>query len=179
MVFLFYSICSLIRMFRATCLVLDTISKERTNYSQRGDAKAAYMVLTSFEFIVILHLMKQIMGFTNSLYQPLPQNSQDILVSTSKLLIQKLRNEEWERFLDTVKSFCEKKNEIDVLDMNARYTRARDRSCRQDKESSMTMENHFRIDVFTIAIGFQLQELNNKFSEHAMELLILSAVLSP
>jgi hypothetical protein len=49
------------------------------------------------------------MGFTNSLYQPLPQNSQDILVSTSKLLIQKLRNEEWERFLDTVKSFCEKK----------------------------------------------------------------------
>jgi hypothetical protein len=63
--------------------------------------------------------------------------------------------------------------------MNARYTRARDRSCRQYKESSMTMENHFRIDVFTIAIGFQLQELNNKFSEHAMELLILSAVLSP
>jgi hypothetical protein len=56
-------------------------------------------------------------------------------VSTTKLLLQKLRNEEWEPFLDTVKSFCEK-NEIDVPDMNARYTRARGRSYRQDEESS-------------------------------------------
>jgi hypothetical protein len=155
--------------------------KGGNQYSQRGDAEAAYMVLTSFEFVLILHLMKQIMRFTNSLCQALQQNSQDILnamsaVSTTKLLIQKLRNEEWEPFLDTVKSFCEK-NEIDVPDMNASYTGARGRSRRQDE--SMTMEHHFRIDVFTAAIDFQLQELNNRFSEHAVELLILSAALSP
>jgi hypothetical protein len=52
----------------------------------------AYMVLTSFEFVLILHLMKQVMGFTNSLCQALQQNSQDILnamtvVSTIKLLL--------------------------------------------------------------------------------------------
>jgi tRNA A-37 threonylcarbamoyl transferase component Bud32 len=41
------------------------------------------------------------------------------------------------------------------------------------------MEHHFRIDVFTAAIDFQLQELNNRISEHAVELLILSAALSP
>jgi hypothetical protein len=51
--------------------------------------------------------------------------------------------------LDTVKSFCEK-NEIDVPDMNARYTRARGRSCLQ--ECSMTIEHHFRIEVFIAAI---------------------------
>jgi hypothetical protein len=44
----FYFVCRLIRMLRATCLVLDTISKKGTNYSQRGDAEAAYMILTSF-----------------------------------------------------------------------------------------------------------------------------------
>jgi hypothetical protein len=52
------------------------------------------------------------------------------VVSTTKILLQKLRDEEWEPFIDTVKSFCEK-NEIDVLDMNARYiTRGRPLSTR-------------------------------------------------
>jgi hypothetical protein len=72
-----------------------------------------------------------------------------------------------------------KKNEIDVPDMNARYIRARGRSCRRDEESSMTMEHHFRIDVFIAAIDFQLQELDNRCSEHVVELLSLSAALSP
>jgi hypothetical protein len=135
------------------------------------------MVLTSFEFVLILHLMKEIVGFTKFLCQALQQNSQDILnamkvVSTTKSLLQNLINEEWEPFLDTVKSFCEK-NEIDVPDMNARYTRARGRSCRQNEESSMTMEHHFSIDVFIAAIDFQLQELDNRFSEHAVELFVL------
>jgi hypothetical protein len=124
----FNFVCSLIKMFRATCSVLDIISKEGTNYSQRGDTEAAYMVLTSFEFILILHFMKQIMGFTNSFCQVFQQNSQDILnamtgVSTTKSLIWNLRNEEWKHFLNTVKSFCEE-NETNVPDINARYTRA-------------------------------------------------------
>jgi hypothetical protein len=89
-----------------------------------------------------------------------------------------LKNEECEPFFDTVKSFCEK-NEIDVFDMNARYTRAQGRSYRHDEEPSMTIEHHFRIDVFTTAIDFQLQELNNRFSEHKVELLILSVAFSP
>jgi hypothetical protein len=37
-------------MFCATYSILDTISKEGINDSQHGDAKAAYMVLTSFDF---------------------------------------------------------------------------------------------------------------------------------
>jgi len=55
--------------------------------------------------------MKKIMGFTNCLCQALQQNSQDILnamsvVLTTKSLLQNLRNEEWEPFLEIVKSFC-------------------------------------------------------------------------
>jgi hypothetical protein len=48
----------MIRMFCVACSILDTISKEGINYSQCGDAEAAYIVLTSFEFVLILHLMK-------------------------------------------------------------------------------------------------------------------------
>jgi hypothetical protein len=60
--------------------------------------------------------------------------------------------------LATVKSFCEK-HDIDILDMNAYYTRARGRSNRQDEESSTKVEHHFRVDIFTAIIDFQLQEL--------------------
>ena len=83
------------------------------------------------------------------------------VVSTTKLLLQKLGNEEWELFLDIVQSFCEK-NEIEVSDMNARYTKARGRSRCQDEESLMTMKHHFRINIFTATIDFQLQELDSQ-----------------
>jgi hypothetical protein len=83
------SICSLISMFDATCSVLEIIRREWANYSQQGDANAAYKMVTSFEFIFILHLMKEIMGITDVLCQALQQKSQDILnainsVSTAK-----------------------------------------------------------------------------------------------
>jgi hypothetical protein len=42
-----------------------------------------------------------------------------------------------------------------------------------------TIEHHFRIDIFTVAIDFQLQELNTRFSEHTVELLNPSSTLNP
>ena len=38
----FQSICNLIKMFDATCKVINTISEEGANYKQRGDADGAY-----------------------------------------------------------------------------------------------------------------------------------------
>ena len=63
------------------------------------------------------------MEITNKLCQALQSQSQDILnamhlVSSTKALIQKFRNDEWDGLLTTVISFCEK-HCIDVLDMNA------------------------------------------------------------
>ena len=71
----FQYICSLIKMFDATCKVINTISEEGANYKQRGDAEGAYQVLTSFEFVLILHMMKEIMEITNILCQVLQQHS--------------------------------------------------------------------------------------------------------
>ncbi|XP_030949699.1 zinc finger protein 862-like [Quercus lobata] len=177
----FQSICSLIKMFDATCKVINTISEEGANYKRRGDAKGAYQVLTSFEFILILHLMKEMMGITNMLCQALQQHSQDLLnvmhlVSTTKSLIQKLRDDGWEPLLARVISFCEQ-HEIDIPDMNARYTKARGRYRRQDED--LTMEHHFRIGIFTVAIDFQLQELKSRFCKLTTELVILSSALNP
>ncbi|KAK4589307.1 hypothetical protein RGQ29_020060 [Quercus rubra] len=150
--------------------------QEWANYKQRGDAERAYQVLTSFEFILILHLMKEIMGITNVRCQALQQHSQDLLnamhlVSTTKSLIQELRDDGWEPLLASVISFCEQ-HEIDIPDMNARYTKGRGRYCRQDDD--LTMEHHFRIGIFTVAINFQLQELKSRFSELTIELVILT-----
>ena len=58
-------------MFGATSIVLQDIIEDRSTYSQCWDADAAYKFMTSFEFIFILHLMKEIMGITNVLCQVL------------------------------------------------------------------------------------------------------------
>ncbi|QHO37756.1 Zinc finger MYM-type protein [Arachis hypogaea] len=67
----FSSVCSLINMYGATLIVLQKIIVDGSTYSQRGDADSAYNTLTSFEFVLILHLMKDMMGITDILCQAL------------------------------------------------------------------------------------------------------------
>ncbi|KAG7988370.1 hypothetical protein I3843_03G184700 [Carya illinoinensis] len=175
----FYSICSLLRMFEATCSMLETIIKEGSTYSQRGDANAAYKMITSFQFIFILHLMKEIMGITDVLCQVLQQKSQDILnamnmVSTTKGLIQKLRNEGWENLLENVVSFS-KKFDIDIPELSSRYIQGRGRHQRDH----ITIEHHYHFEIFNAVIDFQMQELDNRFGEGTTKLLTLISALDP
>ena len=79
--------------------------------------------MTSFEFVFILHLMKETLGITNVLCQALQQQSQDIvnviqLVATTKVLIQKLREEGWDSLLNEVKLICQQ-HHINVPNFNA------------------------------------------------------------
>jgi len=67
----------------------------------------------SFEFVFILHMIKEIMRITGTLGQAFQQKSQDIvnvmrLVKSTKQLIQKLRSEGWQTLLESVKLFCER-----------------------------------------------------------------------
>ncbi|KAL1309523.1 hypothetical protein AAHE18_17G184000 [Arachis hypogaea] len=157
----FHSVCSLIRMFATTHTVLNNIIDDGTTSAKKGEAYGVNKVLSSFEFVFSLHLRKKIMGITNILYQALQQKSQDILnamhvVFTSKLLLQKLRDNGWCNLLEIVKKFCEK-HEIDIPDMSTQYTVGRGRS----------------------PINSQIQELNSRFNEETMELLTLSTALDP
>jgi hypothetical protein len=47
------------------------------------------------------------------------------------------------------------------------------------KQKSVTVEHHYRVDIFTVIIDQQLQELNNRFNEQAIKLLKLSTTLDP
>ncbi|KAJ9565648.1 hypothetical protein OSB04_001614 [Centaurea solstitialis] len=120
------------------------------------------------------------MGITDKLCQTLQQKSQDIvnvlaLVSTTKTLIQKLRDEGWETLLDQVVSFFNN-NSILVPDMNGTY---KDIIRSRRKKDNVTIEHHYRVDVFIAAVDSQLQELKSRFNEFVTELLGLSVALDP
>ncbi|KAG8657454.1 hypothetical protein MANES_03G069164v8, partial [Manihot esculenta] len=73
-------------------------------------------------------------------------------------------------------SFCKLVN-IYVPNLNALYVTRRGRARHQQDE--ITIEHHYRIDIFNAVINSQLQELNNKFNNHIVELLSFSSVLDP
>ena len=98
------------------------------------------------------------------------------LISSTKALIQKFRDDAWDDILTIVISFCEK-HCIDVLDMNACYVARRGRA--RNQQDNVIVEHHYRVNIFYAVIDSQLQELNYRFDEYAMELLRLSSALEP
>jgi hypothetical protein len=110
-------------MFGSTIAVLRRVTNDRSiSLASRGDASGALNMFLSFDFVFILHLMKEIMTITDVLCQVLQHKSLDILnakclISTTKELIQNLRNNGWEPLFEKVKSFCTK-YEIELPDMN-------------------------------------------------------------
>ena len=121
----FKSVSSLLRMFTSTVEVLKNIIDDAIDGEHQVKAESAYEGLTSFEFIFILYLEKETMEITDKLCQALQSQSQDILnamhlVSSTKTLMQKFRDDGWDDLLTPVILSCEK-HCIDVLDMNACY----------------------------------------------------------
>ena len=61
--------------------------------------------------------------------------------------------------------------------MNARYIPRRGRA--RNQQDNVTIEHHYRVNIFYATIDSQLQELNYRFNEDAMESLRLSSALEP
>ncbi|KAG6730515.1 hypothetical protein I3842_01G084100, partial [Carya illinoinensis] len=106
----------------------------------------------------------EIMGIIDVLCQVLQQKSQDILnvmnmVSITKGLIQKLRNESWKNLLENIVSFS-KKFDRDILELSSRYIQSRGRH----QQDHITIELHYHFEIFNVAINFQMQELDNRFA---------------
>ncbi|KAJ8774043.1 hypothetical protein K2173_009474 [Erythroxylum novogranatense] len=123
--------------------------------------------------------LQNILGITHDLCQALQRRSQDILnaislISTTKILIQKLRESGWETLFNKVKMFCERHN-VEIPDLNAPYFPGRSRRRAHD----VSIEHHYRVNLFIAIIDTQLQELNSKFSDSTMEFLSLSSTLDP
>ncbi|GJV75109.1 zinc finger MYM-type protein 1-like protein [Tanacetum coccineum] len=108
----FNLVCSLFQMFNPTRLVLQSIIEDGSCASQRGEADATYTYLKSFNFIFILHLMKEVMGRTDILSQALQKKKQDIgnaieLISATTKSHNDFRNNGWNSFFLTDKQIHE------------------------------------------------------------------------
>ncbi|XP_017248347.1 uncharacterized protein LOC108219412 [Daucus carota subsp. sativus] len=95
-------------------------------------------------------------GITDLLSQALQRQSQDIvnamnLVSSTKTLPQELREHA--------------------------YSIGTGRGCQQ--RDLVTNEHHYYFKIFNVIINVQLMELNDRFTEQSIELLVLSSALDP
>ena len=61
--------------------------------------------------------------------------------------------------------------------MGALYIAGQGRSRHQ--KDPVTMEHHFHVDIFYTTIDSQFQELNERFKEDVVELLMLCSALDP
>ncbi|TYH50390.1 hypothetical protein ES332_D10G203400v1 [Gossypium tomentosum] len=146
-------------------------------YSQRGGVHKTYNRLRYFEFIFILHIMKEVLGITDNRCQALQRPSQDILnamslVLITKGLIQNLKDDGWNELLKNVIYFCETW-ELDFPDMNVQYIVG----CSYIKKEGVTVEHHYQVDIFFATIDTQLQELKSRFNENVVELLTFTTAL--
>ncbi|XP_057550576.1 uncharacterized protein LOC130828629 [Amaranthus tricolor] len=97
------------------------------------------------------------------------------LPAATKIRIQDFEDNGWEGLLHKVTLFCDKHG-IPLSEMNALYA---DIIRSRHNKDSVTVEHHYKVDIFTAAVDQQLQELNSRFNEQRMELLILSFALNP
>jgi hypothetical protein len=86
-----------------TYLILRDIATargSRTTSSTRAKATGAVNSLMSFDFVFIMHVMKELMGITNLLCKKLQQKSQDIVNAMDDVATTKKANSEFERWLE-------------------------------------------------------------------------------
>ncbi|KAL5855458.1 hypothetical protein ACOSQ4_005260 [Xanthoceras sorbifolium] len=149
----FTSVSRLIDMFGATCTLLEKLSDVGLSGNIRGEAQGAYKDMRNFDFVFILLLLHRVSGISDILCQ-----------------------DEWDDFFESVVSFC-KRHDIDIPNMGDRYMEGIRRSCQQ--RNNITVEHYYHFNIFNAVIDFHLMELNNRFTEKTVELLILSEALNP
>ncbi|XP_021769731.1 zinc finger MYM-type protein 1-like [Chenopodium quinoa] len=97
------------------------------------------------------------------------------LVTYTKMVLQKMREQGWDTLLNQVTSFCAKHG-IVVATMDSPYVPQGRSRCFVEEA---TNQHHFRVGIFSRVIDLLLQELDDRFNERNMEILICMACLSP
>ncbi|XP_059654658.1 uncharacterized protein LOC132301427 [Cornus florida] len=101
---------------------------------------------------------------------------QNLRVSTTKIILQKFRQDDWDIFLANVVSFYNRHN-IDTPNLSSRYVEGTGRHCQQ--QNHITVEHHYHFDIFNSVLDLQLMELEHRFNNEVVELLSLSSALDP
>ncbi|XP_062025519.1 uncharacterized protein LOC133741817 [Rosa rugosa] len=122
--------------------------------------------------------MHDVMKITDFLYQSLQKKAIDILnalnfLSITKSKLQDMREDGWDDLIMRVETFC-CEHDIIMPDMSAPYKKSL-RAC----EQNITNEHYYRVNILNAVIDFQLAELDSRFTDNSLELLILSATFDP
>ncbi|XP_042460160.1 zinc finger MYM-type protein 1-like [Zingiber officinale] len=175
------SIIRVIELFGSICTLLEDLIGGKLTFGIRAEAKGLLKVMMTFDFVFMLLLMHRVLETSDMLCQALQRKNQDILnamslVTTTKLLFQKMRDDEWDDFLWSVNNFCDT-HDIVVPDLTDRYIEGTKRFCQQ--KNQFTVEEFYHFHVFNVVINKQLMELNTRFTEESIELLTLCEALNP
>ncbi|XP_076901135.1 uncharacterized protein LOC143555484 [Bidens hawaiensis] len=119
------TIIRLLTLYPCVIDVLEYIEKSGEFSNYQNESRGLQEFIKTFNFVFYLHLMKYILGVTNTLCQALQRKDQDMLnaVKLVKLTdegLKRYRLEGFDSLLEDVTSFCEK-YEIEVVDMEAEY----------------------------------------------------------
>ncbi|XP_063942892.1 uncharacterized protein LOC135150492 [Daucus carota subsp. sativus] len=160
------TLLSLIRLFNPAISVLEHIVEHTDDHDLRGNAELMLSTMNKFDFIFLLHLMKNIMGISDGLSRALQKKDQDIvnamnLVNVTKNMLRSMRTDGCESFY---KRRVLRKSEV------------------------LTNLHHYRNDMFIDILERQVQELlfgmscldpQNSFSAFDKERLVNFAKLYP
>ncbi|XP_057756062.1 uncharacterized protein LOC130975262 [Arachis stenosperma] len=102
-------------------------------------------------------------------------NSEQRAEALSKQRLQTIRDDGWSLLLDEVSLFCDKHN-ITVPKMDDIFVSQGKSRRKAQKISNL---HHFQVEIFYQVVDRQLQELNNRFTEVNIELLLCIACLNP
>ncbi|KAL5187783.1 hypothetical protein HKD37_05G013396 [Glycine soja] len=158
----FRTFTTLMTIYGAIIEVLEEVEKD-TSFKKYGENMLLLYVLESFDFIFMLYLMVEILGFTNDLSIVLQKRDQDLLnalslVKATKEELQEMRNDGWEELISKVMEIYNK-HDIDVPYLDALYVQGK------------KLRRH--------ATTSSLHELNDRFDEDTTELLQYVSCLSP
>ncbi|KAH1262735.1 Zinc finger MYM-type protein 1 [Glycine max] len=177
----FRTLTSLMTIYGAIIEVLEEVGKD-TSFEKYGETMLLLDVLQSFDFIFMLYMMVEILGFTNDLSVALQKRDQDLLnvlslVKATKEELQEMRNDGWEELISKVMEIFNK-HDIDVPDLDAPYVQGK-KPRRHATTSSVSNLHHYKHDCLFSVLDLQLHELNARFDEENTELLQCVSCLSP
>ncbi|PIM99720.1 hypothetical protein CDL12_27780 [Handroanthus impetiginosus] len=154
-------------MGTSTALFTRCCPVNSASHQIKGEKHVGFLdACLKFEFVFMLHFIKNILSVINELNAALQRKKQDIVNAID------IR---WDSLIDDVSAFCIKHG-IKIPIFDSFYVFQGESSW---KLVEYTVLHHYRVEVFYKIIDCQLQELNNRFNEVTFDLLHVMAYLSP
>ncbi|KAI3688136.1 hypothetical protein L1987_81844 [Smallanthus sonchifolius] len=171
------TIVRLLALYPSVIDVLDYIETSTEIGAHRSQANGLQIYMKTFNFVFYLHLMKHILGVTNTLCEALQRKNQDILnvtelVKSTKEELQRYRLEGFDSLLKDVTSFCDK-YEIEMVNIEDEYVDPKYRR----RKTGITNRHHYMVNSFNTVLDLQIQEFGNRFNEVLLSIVEVSSIL--